>query len=278
MFKKIAVGFMISFICFVQMSCCSIKDYKSSNDIRVSYLNQKFKKSKGELINQNFVFLQKYVMTKNHNDYTQICYKDEHVISECNDPLVPINSASGYVVKIDNNDNLYALTAAHWCEEVTKDELYDSTDLVFDKLPIVGYFVSFMGNNYKIKKYIMNPVTDLCLIQFHSKYSKYAKNVKVSKVEPAIGDKIYTISAPMWSHEDDFRQHYSGNFGGCDDYECSFTIPATYGSSGSVVINEKGEIVSVISRAAVSFNNYAIGAKPEDINEFLESAYETLRR
>ena len=57
-----------------------------------------------------------------------------------------------------------------------------------------------------------------------------------------------------------------------------YTIPATYGSSGSAVINEKGEIISVISRAAVGFNNYAIGAKPQQIEEFLEKAYETLRR
>jgi glutathionyl-hydroquinone reductase len=86
------------------------------------------------------------------------------------------------------------------------------------------------------------------------------------------------ISAPMWSHEDEFRQHYYGYSSGCDDYECAFTIPATYGSSGSAVINEKGEIVSIISRAAISFSNYAIGAKPKDIDEFLERAYETLRR
>ena len=278
MFKKIASGFMLSFLCFVQISCCSINTYKSSTDVYVSYLNKKFNKNKGKVINQNFVFLQKYVMTKNHNDYTQICYKDKDNYSECHDPLIPVNSASGYVVKVDKNNNIYALTAAHWCEPVTKNELYDSTELVFDGMPIIGHFVSFMGNNFKIKKYVMDPATDLCLIKFKSKYSNYAKNINVTKFDPAIGDKVYTISAPMWSHEDEFRQHYTGFSSGCDDYECAFTIPATYGSSGSAVINEKGEIISIISRAAVGFNNYAIGAKPAQVNEFLEKAYETLRR
>jgi hypothetical protein len=218
-------------------------------------------------------------MTKNHNDYTQICYEGKHKHKECNDPLIPVNSASGYVLKVDmKNNDLYAITAAHWCEEVTKDELYDSTELLFDDIPLIGYFANFMGNNYKIKKYIMDPVHDLCLIQFHSKYSRYAKNIKVANYEPDIGDSVSMISAPMWSYEDQFRQHYHGHASGCDDYECAFTIPATYGSSGSAVINKKGEIISVISRAAVSFNNYAIGAKPEDVKEFLERAYETLRR
>ncbi len=278
MFKKIASGFMLSFICFVQISCCSVNNYKSSSDLYVSYLDKKFSKNKSKAINQNFVFLQKYVMTKNNNDYTQICYEGKEKYYECTDPLIPITSASGYIVITDKKNNtIYALTAAHWCEEVTKDELRDSTELIFDGMPIIGYFSTFMGNNYKIEKYVMDPVNDLCLIKFNSKYSKYAKNAEVTNTEPDIGDKVYTISAPMWSHETEFRQHYTGYSSGCDDYECAFTIPATYGSSGSAVINEKGEIVSIISRAAVGFNNYAIGAKPSEVQQFLEKAYETLR-
>ena len=279
MFKKIIIGFMISFLCFVQLGCCNIQQYKTSNDIQVAYLNKKFNKSKGKLINQNFIFLQKYVMTKNQNDFTQICYENQQKYAECNDPLIPINSASGYVVKVDKKNNyLYALTAAHWCEKVTKDELYDSTELIFEGMPIVGYFANFMGDNYKIRRYIMDPVHDICLVQFHSKYSKYAKNVDIASSDSIIGESVSMISAPMWSYENEFRQHYLGFASGCDEYECAFTIPATYGSSGSAVINEKGEIVSVISRAAVSFNNYAIGPKPEHVKEFLERAYETLRR
>lgn len=277
MFKKIACGFMLSFLCFVQISCCAVNTYKSSSDVYVSYLDKKFNKSKGKVINQNFVFLQKYVMTKNQNDYTQICYEEKHNYNECHDPLVPVNSASGYVVKVNNNE-IYALTAAHWCESVTKDELYESTELIFDGMPLIGYFVSFMGNNLKVKRYVMDPINDLCLVRFDSKYAKYAKNVKVSHEDPNIGDKVHTISAPVWSHEDEFRQHYTGFSSGCDDFECAFTIPATYGSSGSAVINDKGEIISIISRAAVGFNNYAIGAKPSEVQEFLEKAYETLRR
>jgi hypothetical protein len=278
MLKKIMIGFMLSFLCFVQLGCCNMQHVKNSRDVHVAYLNKKFNKGKGNLINQNFIFLQKYVMTKNQNDFTQICYKNKHSYEECNDPFIPINSASGYIVKSDRDDHLYALTAAHWCEEVTKEELYDSTELIFDEMPTVGYFANFMGGNYKIKRYIMDPINDLCLIQFKSKYSKYAKDVNIAKSEPNIGDKVSMISAPMWSYENELRQHYSGFTSGCDEYECGFTIPATYGSSGSAVINEKGEIISIISRAAISFNNYAIGAKPAEVKIFLERSYETLRR
>jgi len=135
-----------------------------------------------------------------------------------------------------------------------------------------------MGDNYKIRKYIMDPVSDLCLIKFKSRYSKYAEDMDIVNEDPVIGEAVSMISAPMWSYEIELRQYYSGFSSGCDEYECAFTIPATYGSSGSAVINENGEIVSVISRAAIAFNNYAIGPKPKDIEEFLERAYETLRR
>jgi hypothetical protein len=279
MLRKIIIGFMLSFICFVQLGCCSLSLYKSNSELNAMHLNAKFSKSKGKLVNQNFVFLSKFVMTKNQNDYTQICYKGKHLHKDCNDPLIPVNSASGYIVKVDKKNNeLYALTAAHWCEPVTKDELYDSTDLIFDDLPLIGYYVTFMGENYKIKRYIMDPINDLCLVYFKSKHSKYAKNVNITKKEPVIGEEIHAISAPNWSYETEFRQHYDGKSSGCDDFECAFTLPATYGSSGSAIINERGEIVSIISRAAIGFNNYTIGARPDQVKIFFEKAYETIRR
>ena len=96
------------------------------------------------------------------------------------------------------------------------------------------------------------------------------KKLFKSYKDPKIGEDVHMISAPMWSYQKEFRQHYTGKASGCDDYECAFSIPATYGSSGSAVINEKGEIISIISRAAVDFNNYALGAKPASIRIITE--------
>jgi hypothetical protein len=274
MFKKITTGFMLSFLCFVQISCCSLNQYKSKSksDITVEYLNNKLKNNVNKkLHNQNFVFLSKYVLSKNNNDFNEICYIDSHNYNDCLENMIPVSAASGYIFKVENKTHqLYALTAAHWCMSETKSELYDSTGILFDNMPIVGLYVAFMGKEYRISSYVMDPHNDLCIVKFKSKYSKYAKNIKVSKSDPEIGEKVYTISAPLWSYEVEFRQHYTGYFSGCDDHECAFTIPATYGSSGSAVINENGEIISIISRAAVGFNNYAIGAKPDSIKKFIE--------
>lgn len=273
MFKKMFIGFMLSFIVVIQIGCCNLyKKNKSKSDVSTFYLNLKLKNYKSSpLHNQNFIFLFKYIMTKNNKDYNEICYSNTKKIMNCNEPLVPINSASGYIVKVDKKNNiLYAVTAAHWCEPEKKEELAEITELDFDYMPIVSSYANFMGNVYKIKKMIIDSRNDICLVEFDSEYAKYAKNINIAKSMPKIGEPVYAIAAPQWSHLDEIRQHYTGNFAGCDNYICTFTIPATYGSSGSAIINEKGEIISIITMAAVDFNNYTIGPKKESLKRFLE--------
>jgi len=269
--KNFLSGFIISFLFFTQSNCCNLNISKNKNDLNAYYLDNKFNEYKSTLINQNFIFLTKYIMSEDHNDFTKICYYQKDDNLPCDKAFIPLSSASGYIIDVNKKENkLYAITAGHWCQEATYSELYESTQLLFEGMPVIDYFVSYMGLDYKINRYVINFKNDLCLIEFESKYAKYAKKIKISKSDPSIGENVSTISAPMWSYQKEIRQHYTGKSSGCDDYECFFTLPATYGSSGSAVINERGEIVSIISRAAVEFNNYVIGAKPEQIKKFIE--------
>jgi hypothetical protein len=272
MFRKLTSIFMLSFICMIEIGCCLKYSEYNKKDINTAYLNHKLKNQKNSpLHNQNFIFLTKFIMTKDRNDYNEICYTDTENKYECIDPFIPLISASGYIVKTDKRNNtLYALSAAHWCEQIKKEELYDITDLLFEKKPLIGSFVTYMGSIYRLNQVIIDSVNDLCLIKFKSKYANYAKNIKITKDKPVIGDQMHAISAPQWSYEDEIRQHYTGKFAGCTDYECMFTLPATYGSSGSAVINDNGEIVSIISKSAVDFNNYMIGPSATSIRVFLE--------
>lgn len=273
MFKKIIAIFMVILICFIQIGCCYTGKIYNKKDINTAYLNHKLKNiKKSPLHNQNFIFLKKFIMTKNHKDFNELCYEDTIDKHKCVDPLVPLNSASGYIIKVDKKNNkLYALTAAHWCEDITKKELYEITNLLLDKKPVIGSFANFMGNEYRIsntRKF--DDISDICLIEFTSKYSKYARNIKIANDIPVIGSNVYSISAPQWSHENEIRQHYTGKFSGCNSHSCMFTLPATYGSSGSAVINEDGEIISIISMASIDFNNFTIGPSLSSLKIFLE--------
>ena len=48
-----------------------------------------------------------------------------------------------------------------------------------------------------------------------------------------------------------------------------YTIPGIYGSSGSVILNEKSEIVGILNFAMIGFPNMTGGASLNVIKEFI---------
>ena len=51
----------------------------------------------------------------------------------------------------------------------------------------------------------------------------------------------------------------------------STTIPATFGSSGSLILNKKGELISVMSVAVIHFGNISAGCGVEEIADFFNT-------
>ena len=50
---------------------------------------------------------------------------------------------------------------------------------------------------------------------------------------------------------------------------CVYTIPATFGSSGSGIFDVNGKLVGILSAALIKFENLAIGPGPVAIDSFL---------
>ena len=68
-----------------------------------------------------------------------------------------------------------------------------------------------------------------------------------------------------------FFMHFEGLFSGCDINDmCFFTIPAVGGSSGSLVYNKNGQVISMIQMAVVDFHSLSMGVKINEIREFLK--------
>ena len=76
-------------------------------------------------------------------------------------------------------------------------------------------------------------------------------------------------AAPLGIHDPYTRNNFEGRFSGCNNSECQFTIPATYGSSGSAVINKNGEIISIVSSAVIQFPHITVGPTHLQLIEFL---------
>ena len=69
---------------------------------------------------------------------------------------------------------------------------------------------------------------------------------------------------------------FDGYFVGQVDTIYTFSLPAAPGSSGSPVLNEDGEIISIISGAAVNFDEFAIGCTTSAVRNFVLAAEASL--
>lgn len=240
---------------------------------------------KGDIQNgNNLVSLETSKDTPYNNDY--FVYFEKHVLvdkdlefcvvgEECDNDKVEttsLSSASGGVISV-KDDILFALTAAHFCFDTEEDLLdtgKDGKTIEFKKLIIV-HFLNTATSAY-IEK--IDPKSDLCLLSFRMQEIETSKvelkDIKLAKKMPDIGENIFTVSSPLSIYGKSFRLHFNGNFGGCDSrYGCMYTIPATYGSSGSLVLNKKGQLISVVSISIIPFQNISAGPHVDDIRKFL---------
>lgn len=218
--------------------------------------------------NDFFVYFEKHVLVDKNLEF---CVVGE----ECDNDKVEtasLSSASGGVISA-KGDILFALTAAHFCFDTEEDLLTvdESGETIEYKKLIIVHFSNTATSAY-IEK--IDPKSDLCLLSFRIQEISTSKinlnDIKLAKKMPEIGESIFTISSPLSIYGKSFRLHFTGNFGGCDSrYGCMYTIPATYGSSGSLVLNKKGQLVSVVSISIIPFQNISAGPHVNEIRKFL---------
>jgi len=258
------IGAMLGCIFSLCIGCCgkhqSLSYYKTKQIEKL--LDQS---SQNPVNNLNFLALSSYIMTE---DGVSPCFNDEDTQPHlCNDTLFDYTFASGYIIKKDViNNQLYFLTAAHWCDSTMYITAGEGISL-----PMLGYYATYLGERYRINIIEYDADIDVCLAKFNTKYAYKAKNINIAGELPLIGEKVYTQSAPLGISDDHIRNNFEGKFSGCTDVYCMFTIPATFGSSGSAVINEKGEIISIIAASVIPFPFIATGPKLKELKEFLET-------
>ena len=265
--KVIGMGLLFSIFITLSIGCCA--QIKKSN-LQNSYIHKLEKKLKQSsefpVISNNFIKLEVYMMGSNDDP----CNVNSPP-SDCKEKIYSLTTASGYIIKKDlMNNELYFVTAAHWCEELDwPDEFNRIFGRAPEDKPVTGYYSEFMGKEYPIEIIAQNSASDICLGKFKTNLASKASNVKIAEKPPLIGEKVYTQSAPMGIHNPLMRNNFEGRFSGCDNFTCSFTLPATFGSSGSAVINENGDIISIVSSAVIDFPHIVLGPTVDQLNAFL---------
>ena len=163
----------------------------------------------------------------------------------------------------------YALTAGHSCEEKIK------------KKNVYGYKLQTVASTYITLSYkgklkaaeIMayDMTADVCLL----KVKGYAKNrrpniIPISKKLPRMGERVYNPAAPRGIFGPGMLLMFEGFYAGIglNNY-MFFSLPTKPGSSGSPILNEKGEIVSMIFAGFPAMENIGLGSNLSAIRTFV---------
>ena len=197
---------------------------------------------------------------------TMLCILTE----DCDDEATQYEQtqASGIAFK-SIGEKTYIMTADHFCEDyIGENESFENNEITYKS---ILHIENYQGYSWPAEVVARNYATDLCLVLTYE--MPPVKTIKLAKNMPKIGDDIYAVSEPLGIGPNGTALHFSGKFSGCDSTgDCFYSIPATFGSSGSIVLNKKGEMIGMIQRAIIMLQVMSIGVGTDDINEFLTRA------
>ena len=225
-----------------------------------------------DLHKENFVMIS---LTKFFNDRCEE-EEDSGIESSIEDDLcipgkIPIyeSTASGLLIKKIRGIT-YILTANHFCNSDIIDSRYPSDSRSREQFEDLIMISDSTSRTYRSEIAYADKSFDLCLLE--SKIERDVSTIKFSDM-PDIGEKIFTIASPLGISESGILLHFEGFFSGCESTGiCFYTIPATSGSSGSVVFDMKGRAIGIIQMTPVYFRSMSLGVGSKEIISFLESA------
>jgi S1-C subfamily serine protease len=173
------------------------------------------------------------------------------------------STGSAFLISEDDKKS-YFLTAEHVCQ--ANLDKYKKFFEVAEIKKIVGIDIDGKRHELKIEK--VNKENDLCLL---STKKIVAKVYPISRTEPLLGDKIFNIAAPLGVYAKSLVPLFSGYYSGEAENRKLFTLPATNGSSGSPILNHRGEVIGMVSSVTINFNNMAISPTLKSIKLFVNS-------
>ena len=197
-----------------------------------------------------------------------LCFGDEISLDEC-DEIGEVHSesmtGSGFSIK-NTEIGTVAMTAGHLCESINNATIIDSPMTISVRNSI--YVQDKDGNHFDAIILKIDSEEDLCSILIQDANIPAAR---ISSTDPSIGEKLYNLSAPRGIFSPNnimiFEGMYTGQF---PNGWSGYTIPAAPGSSGSAVINRRGEVVGMIDAVVIGFNQISLGPTRQSIISFLE--------
>ena len=119
--------------------------------------------------------------------------------------------------------------------------------------------LDYWGKSHNATVVAVDNENDICILRSRGIWST---PLPVARKMPNIGDRVTTIAAPRGIYYPKMVLRFDGYYVGVDDHgHAFFSTPTAPGSSGSVILNSRGEIVSVIHSAMRRFENVGLGSQ-----------------
>ncbi len=170
-------------------------------------------------------------------------------------------SASGVVVH-SHGSNSYALTAAHVCVDSQAKKM-----LRHYRHKMRFFVINIDNKPFHIEVVAVDTVNDLCILYV---WGLDATPIRISRKAPKPADRVYNMAAPIGIFDKNMIPIFDGFYNGDAGKHAIYSLPARGGSSGSPIMNEKGELIGMISSVFVHFPQILMSPKFQVTRDFIK--------
>jgi S1-C subfamily serine protease len=184
-----------------------------------------------------------------------------------NTPTTITSMGSGMSIGSTSNGRTAILTAEHVC----------NPGLISAAILLLGgeteqtiRITDFYGNRSIARVITTDSESDLCILEMRE---GFIPKTSISPINPRMGDKVYTVAAPVAFFNPGMVPLLSGYFSGVSNtrngLDYVYSIPTAQGASGAAILNSDGKIVGVIHSTLINYSHVAISATHDELMSFI---------
>jgi S1-C subfamily serine protease len=178
------------------------------------------------------------------------------------------SSGSGAVVKSELTGG-YVLTAAHVCDD--SDVIKDfQTHIPGAKVNTTMKAVTLDGDKYPVEVIDMDFKNDICMLWVDNLFEP---PLLVATKPPEPGDRVFNIAAPLGVYDRNMVPIFDGFYDGIDHRGIAFySLPAFGGSSGSPIVNHRGELIGMVHSTMRFFPQVTLSPNYKALRTFINNS------